>query len=132
MKLPRCFLVLVALLLAACETTDGRPVPVKREVTFTGDHVRGLAGMRMPKLIKSGPPKYPVQFRRPPVNGVAIVEFIINTEGVPEQVQYSSATDAAFGEAAVAAVRQFRYQPAMDGDKPVSNRAIQRIDFKQN
>lgn len=129
MKLPRCCLALIVLFLAAGETAAAGPVPVKREVTFTGSHVRGRPGMQMPKLVKSVPPKYPAEFRRARISGEATVEFIINADGVPEEVQYSAASDAAFGEAACAAVRKWRYQPAMDGGKPVSNRAAQRIDF---
>jgi protein TonB len=117
------------LALLAVEAAAGDPVPVKREVKFTREYVRGHKGTQPPKLIKSTPPKFPGQFRGTRIPGQAIVEFIINADGVPEEVQYSSATDKAFGEAACAAVREWRYQPAMEEGKPVRNRAIQRIDF---
>jgi TonB family protein len=130
MKIPRLGIGLVIMALMAGAAAARDPVPVKREVEFTGEYVRGHNGMQRPKLIKSVPPKFPVQFRDARIPGQAIVEYIINADGVPEEVQFSSATDQAFGEAACAAVREWRYQPAMEGGKPVRNRTIQRIDFR--
>jgi protein TonB len=132
MKLHRLHVGLIFLVLAAGDAMAANAEPVRQEVAFTGSYVRGHKGLQMPRMIKSVPPKYPVEFRDARIEGMAIVEFIISTKGVPEEVQYSSATDQAFGKAACAAVRKWRYEPAMEGGKPVRNRVIQRIDFRRN
>jgi TonB family protein len=131
MKLSRPSALALALLLvaSAMPAIAATPEPVKRQVTFTGEHTRGQPGMQKPRMIKSVPPVYPRKFRYPGNQAQAIVEFIINTKGMTEQVQYSSASAEPFGEAACAAVRQWRFEPATLEGRPVNLRAIQRIDF---
>jgi TonB family protein len=129
MKPPRPGIGVIILALAASAALAADPEPVKREAIFKGDYVRAQKGMQAPKILKSAPPKFPPAFRDARISGVAVVEFIINADGEPEEVQYSSASDKAFGEAACAAVKKFRYEPGMVDGKPVRLRTIQRMDF---
>mgnify|MGYP002077211450 CR=1 FL=1 len=58
------------------------------------------------------PPVYPRHWRERGIEGVAVIAFIVDSEGVPTQVQCRSATDQAFADAAQEAVRQWRFSPA--------------------
>ena len=56
-------------------------------------------------------PLYPFALRRANVTGEARVRCVVDAAGHPQDVQVASATHAAFGEAAVVALKQWRFIP---------------------
>jgi TonB family protein len=63
-----------------------------------------------PRLISSVPPTYPFALRRAGVQGQAIVDVLIGTDGSVKEAHSIRATDPLFGAAAEAAVQQWRYE----------------------
>lgn len=118
-------LPLIAMLgLNACMVTPAVPpvpvpVAVQNHVSFTGDYVDIAAADTAPRPLSRARPIYPAAFRRAGINGEALVEFIIDLDGKPAQVQVLRATDAAFGDSARNSIVQWRFTPALKNGRPV-------------
>lgn len=104
------------------------PVPVG-PAHFTGEYFEGpdLDKHAIPRFQPQ--PVYPFALRRAHVTGEARIAFIINAEGVPEQVQAESATHPDFAAAAVAAVSRWRFAPAKRDGNAVSCHMVAPIIF---
>jgi len=70
----------------------------------------------------------PVRIRNPGdgPDGCAIVEFIVDTDGIPREVQWVEASDALFGSLAATAIAESRYSPAQKVGKAVTTKMVQR------
>ena len=76
-----------------------------------------------PKLVYSVFPKYPKGLARKEVQGGVCVAFVVDEAGVPIEVQAledeSMPADPKFVEAALGAVRQWRFSPGKAAGKPM-------------
>ncbi|GAK34596.1 hypothetical protein JCM17846_15150 [Iodidimonas nitroreducens] len=64
-------------------------------------------------------PVYPEQARASGIEGRVVLEYIINEEGIPVDIQIVEAEpQGVFEPAAIAAVSQWRYQPALKLGRP--------------
>lgn len=76
-------------------------------------------------------PAYPNGARRMGEEGRVLLRVHVSAEGRPIEVQLSrSSGSAALDEAAIAAVRNWRFTPARQGDTPVADWNIVPVDFK--
>jgi len=90
----------------------GRPLaPV--EAFTVGDEIR------RPKLVTRVEPGYPEALRRDGKSGVVLIQAIVNTDGSVGPASVVRHSDAEFDDSALAAVRQWRYEPAMLRGAPV-------------
>ncbi len=76
------------------------------------------------------PPIHPIGLRETAPEGRATIEFLVDKTGVVRLPRVVSATDPAFGYAAVQCVQYWRFQPPLSGGKPVVTRARVPIVFK--
>jgi TonB family protein len=74
-------------------------------------------------------PEYPEKLRRAKVQGSAMIRFTISPNGRVLDPEVKSASDPAFGEAALAAARQWRFLPKVKGGTPVSSAAQMPFTF---
>lgn len=75
-------------------------------------------------------PDYPGRALRKGITGYVTVAFTVNAEGRTERVEVLDARPAqVFDRHAVEAVRQWRFEPAVRGGKPVARRVSQTINF---
>ncbi|MGH7997180.1 MAG: energy transducer TonB [Opitutaceae bacterium] len=74
-------------------------------------------------------PEYPRSLKRKGTAGRAVVAFEIGRGGQVIDPTVASATDPAFGAAALDAVRQWRFMPKVENGVPVTTRADFPIDF---
>ncbi|MBL9186036.1 MAG: TonB family protein [Opitutaceae bacterium] len=81
---------------------------------------RDLDGPPVPR--SRGPPRFPQAVADTVTTGEALIEFIIDEEGWSRLPRIVSATDEAFGYAAVQAVAAWRFEPPLRGGKPVAVR----------
>ncbi len=89
------------------------------------------AGITEPVLISKVLPAYPEEAKKNRIEGVVVVEVVIDAEGKVEDVRMLEAPDTSLAQAAVDAVRQWRYVPARDsGGKAVKVLASVTINFK--
>jgi protein TonB len=80
--------------------------------------VRPHAGVTSPVPIKKVEPRYPEVAKAAGVQGTVILEAIINKEGTVESVTLLRSIPL-LDEAAIQAVKEWRFQPAMIGGNPV-------------
>ena len=86
-----------------------------------------------PKLLNAAAPVYPPAARAAGRSGMAVVSFSIGADGVPTEISLQSASEPAFGAAAVAAVGKWRYTPAtLRGEAVKIGPLIQQFPFSVN
>ncbi len=82
--------------------------------TYTvGDEIKG------PKVVTRVEPSYPEELRRQKKAGIVVIQAIVNTDGSVGPAAVVRHSDPGFDEAALTAVRQWRYEPATLHGKPV-------------
>jgi protein TonB len=74
-------------------------------------------------------PEYPKSLRKTGVKGEAVVAMRITRQGVVVEPTIERATDPAFAEATLAAVRQWRFLPQVKGGRPVETAVSLPITF---
>ena len=65
------------------------------------------------------PPDYPDSLAKTHATGRAEVSFRVDASGIVIDPRVASASDPAFGEAALAAIRQWRFVPRVKGGRPI-------------
>jgi protein TonB len=73
--------------------------------------------------------EYPPLLRAAGVEGQAVIDFIVDEQGIPRNVKVENATHEAFGKAGVAVVREARFNPARVGSTAVAKRIQIPIGF---
>lgn len=76
-----------------------------------------------PQLLMSVQPRYPEALAGSKPAGQAVVSCVIAASGQPQKIQLKSASDPAFGQAAVTALSQWWFVPAVVGGKAVDSPA---------
>lgn len=73
-----------------------------------------------PQAISRNPPRYPAELRQARITGSAVIDFVVDVHGEVTDATTIKANDVRFARAAEAAVRQWRFKPAMTGGVPVA------------
>ena len=87
-----------------------------------------VGDVRPPELILKIQPEYPEMARRARIEGKVIVEAIINAQGDVENVPVLRSIPLLDG-AAIAAVKKWKYKPAMQHGRPVKVFFTVVVDF---
>ncbi|MDO8543571.1 MAG: TonB family protein [Opitutaceae bacterium] len=74
-------------------------------------------------------PEYPAEMRQLAVSGEVRLSFVIDANGDAQDVQAMSATNPAFAESAVAAVRKWKFEAGKKAGTPVNARMEMPIKF---
>ncbi len=81
--------------------------------------------------LRNPPPAYPALSRRRGEKGTVVLRVHVSRQGAAEEVQVrTSSGSAALDEAALEAVRQWRFVPARQGGEPVAAWVLVPIVFK--
>jgi TonB family protein len=82
------------------------------------------------KRIKTVMPEMPEAARRKKLEGWVEVVFTVNEKGLVSEAQVrSSSPEEVFDDAAVKAVKQWRFEPATKDGKPIATRSMIRLKF---
>jgi protein TonB len=81
------------------------------------------------KIIKKVPPRYPIEAKRKHITGVVILDFTIDKSGNVEDLKMVSG-DPILTQAAVEAVRQWKYTPYLLNGDPVEVETTVKITFR--
>lgn len=65
-----------------------------------------------PEVVKVRPPQYPAELAGSGQSGLVAITVVIDEAGDVESIEVTKASAPAFGEAAVACVRQWKFSPA--------------------
>jgi TonB family protein len=85
-------------------------------------------GVEKPVVLKEVPPTYPPEAMKERIQGLVLLEAIVNTDGVPSDIKALKSPDASLGHAAIDALLQWRFRPATLKGKPV--RVIVQVEFR--
>jgi TonB family protein len=90
---------------------------------------------RKAKLIYKVEPKYPEDARAKKIEGSVLLGLTIDHGGLPQNIQIKRSLDPSLDQAAVEALRQWRFEPAIKDGQPVSMwitvEVYFRLDYKQ-
>lgn len=95
-----------------------------RERMLTQMVMKRIEGVKAaaPQPLIGPDPEFPEALRKKKVRGEAVVAIRITRQGVVADPEVVSATDPAFGEAALVAVRQWRFLPRVQEGRPVETK----------
>jgi len=77
-------------------------------------------------------PVYPPEAREEKVMGIVIVETVVNEEGVVDAIKVLESPDERLTEAAVEAIKQWRFEPALCDGEPVGVYYNVTVNFHLN
>jgi protein TonB len=107
-----------ALVCATAETSDAARI-------FTLDEVE-----KRPEVVKVRPPQYPAALAGSGQSGLVAVSVLIDESGEIESIEVTKASAPAFGESALACVRQWKFAPATVAGRPVKVRMSLPVRFQ--
>ena len=119
-SLMKAFSYLCAFLLLAASAlrADESLKPVMNAVKFSGDYVTFSEAKPKFRPVHQEQPIYPEELLQKRIAGFAIVAFLVELDGATAQCQVVEASDAAFGEAARAAIALWKFSPPQFGGTP--------------
>jgi protein TonB len=120
------------------------PEPLPPDVEFiigvpeappaSGPLIAGTGGVTLPERIEESytEPDYPELARVARIEGRVILQAVVLKDGSVGEVSVLQCNrpNMGFEEAAIRAVQQWRYKPAMQGDRPVDVYFTVRVDFE--
>ncbi|SDT92429.1 TonB family C-terminal domain-containing protein [Verrucomicrobium sp. GAS474] len=112
------------------EKGDGSsPKPGKAATTVHSE--AGAIRDVKPDYLRNPPPTYPESARRARQQGLVRLMVIVNEEGRPENIDVAGSSGYSdLDSAAVSAVRNWRFRPAMEGGTPVKSRVSVPVRFR--
>lgn len=75
-------------------------------------------------------PAYPAEAIAAKSEGRVLVEFVVEADGSVSRVKVKQSSDPRFDEAALAAVRQWKFKPGVDEKLPVAMAMVCPVEFK--
>lgn len=110
--------ILASVLLAgACGGDDPPTAPTPAAVTVPAEPVRVE---QFPVKIQHVQPNYPADARARRIQGVVILDVVLDRTGRVSSVQVLQSPDVSLENAAIEAVRQWEYAPTLVNGQPVS------------
>jgi protein TonB len=86
---------------------------------------------RPPEIVSAGSIAYPADAKEKKVEGYVRVAYDVAVDGSVTNVRVVEADPpGVFDEAAIAAVRGWRFHPAISNGKPVVKELVSRVNFK--
>ncbi len=136
MKPATAFLAL-PLLLATVIAQGQSPVSSSQAAppAGSGGASTGLAspepGVKPPRLIYSPDPAYPRKAHKPRHQDTVVLWLIVGGDGLPRDVNVARTLSPEFDEAAMDAVKKWKFDPATKDGKPVAVKINVEIVFKR-
>jgi protein TonB len=87
-------------------------------------------GVSSPVVIYQVEPEFSEEARKAKFMGVVLVNLIVDSHGLPQNVHVLRGVGMGLDQKAVDAVRQYRFKPAMEGGKPVPVELNVQVDFQ--
>jgi len=84
-----------------------------------------------PELIHAPNPEYSDEARQAGVQGVVVLRLVVNERGSARDVRVVQSIAQALDEPAVAAVKQWKFVPALCNDQPIAVNASVALEFGQ-
>jgi TonB family protein len=88
-------------------------------VLVTEHLIPGGKTTKLPQVVEQARPIYPFAMRLSGMRGEVVVDFIVDIEGRVRNPYVIRSLNPSFDEPAIDAVRKWRFEPGMAGDRPV-------------
>jgi TonB family protein len=88
------------------------------------------SGIIAPRPIYSPDPEYSNQARNQRVQGICVLRVVVGTDGVAHDIRVEKALGAGLDENAIAAVRRWRFEPAVRNGRPIAAKATVEVSFR--
>jgi protein TonB len=116
------------------EVLFGDPAPPAERRSYGEPRLAGVGDVGLPVRIPESyvEPEYPEMARVARLEGRVILQAVIDGEGLVREIEVLRCNRpyVGFEEAATVAVQQWRYEPAMQNERPVSVFFTIRVDFE--
>lgn len=106
---------------------EGRPQMVRHSTETVYTVISGPVSP--PQVLHQADPEFSVEARKAKYHGVMTVSLVVDSSGTPRDVEIMSPLGLGLDEKAVAAVRSWKFKPAMRNGKPVPVRIAVEVDF---
>jgi protein TonB len=80
--------------------------------------------------VKTPPPDYPGNLKIDGISGVVAVKVIIDESGTVIECSVTKSSNVDFDQSAIAAVKNWKFTPALKGGSPVKSRMVIPIHFR--
>jgi protein TonB len=90
----------------------------------------GMAGVTLPRAIYDPDPDYTEDARRSKHQGSVVLWLVVDAQGLPRSIHLQRALGMGLDEKAIAAVSQWRFQPATLNGKPVAVQINVEVTFR--
>ncbi len=113
------------------EVLQSKIPPLERDAAVDRMTRKRIAGVQeaAPTLLTGPAPEYPSTLFKPKSKGQAVISIRIGANGQVYDPAVKSATEPAFGESALAAVRLWRFLPRVQRGRPVETRVDVPFNF---
>ena len=85
--------------------------------------------MEAPVPVRMVPPKYPAEMRKEGTSGVVTITCVIDEKGSVTDPVIDKATNDAFKQPALEAIRKWKFKPAKKGGTPIALKVSIPIQF---
>jgi TonB family protein len=109
---------------------DAAPVTATAGDSTTAPVHRIGGNVTPPKVLHRVDPQITEQARNATFKGVVLVNLIVDVHGNPQNVHVLQRVGMGLDENAVAAVKQYRFEPALEGGKPVPVELNVEVNFE--
>jgi TonB family protein len=117
--------------LAESVTVAGQKPPVVGAAPPPAPQRIRIGGNVQPaRLISQTPPVYPGELQQLGIEGPVVIKAVITEAGEPRNLAVVNSVDPRLDQAAIAAVKQWRYEPTLLNGEPVAVETTVTVDFK--
>ncbi len=95
-----------------------------------GGYAHPGGGISMPKLLFGPEPEFSDEARRQKYQGIVSISLIVDAQGNPQRIRVQRALGMGLDEKAIEAVKQYKFKPAMQGNKPVPVEITVEVNFQ--
>ena len=87
-------------------------------------------GVTAPRPVKTPYPNYPKEARDRRIEGMVGLWVVLGPDGLPRQISLVKSLGYGLDEAAIEAVRKWRFKPSMKDGKPVAVQINMELNFR--
>jgi TonB family protein len=89
----------------------------------------GAKGVKNPRLIHNVFPEYSDKARRAKLEGTVFLTLVVDSSGNPTMIKVTQGLGSGLDEKAIAAVRQWKFEPGTKDGKPVAVQLAAEVSF---
>lgn len=97
---------------------------------FGGGLMTVGGGVSAPTVIHSVEPEFTEEARHANLQGTVSIQLIVDAQGNPQDIRVTKHLGMGLDEKAIAAVRQYKFKPAMYQGNPVAVQLVIDVDFR--